>query len=91
MSSPPIIIVTTNKKDPELIIDIMKKGIFDYILKPVDMADLLLKLTRAFEIYEMKRISDIAQKEKVIRLENNLEWYKFGEKNQIQGRKIHQR
>ena len=79
---PPVIFVTTSHKDPEMIIDIMKKGVYDYIVKPVDMADLLLKITRAFELYEMKRAFEISRKEKVIRLENSLEWYKFEEKIQ---------
>jgi FixJ family two-component response regulator len=79
---PPVIFVTTSHKDPGLIIDIMKKGVFDYILKPVDMSDLLLKLNRAFETYDLKRAFEIAQKEKVIRLENSLEWYKFEERVQ---------
>ncbi len=74
---PPVIFVTTIHTDPELMIDIMKKGVYDYILKPVDMNDILLKLNRAFEAYDLKRAFEIAQREKVIRLENNLEWYKF--------------
>ncbi len=78
--NPPVIFVTTIERSPELIIDIMKKGIYDYILKPVDMSDLLLKLSRAFETSEMKHALDITRKEKVIRLENNLEWYKFEER-----------
>jgi len=77
---PPVIFVTTSHNNPDLIIDIMKKGVYDYIVKPVDMGDLLLKLNRAFEAYDMKRALEIAQKEKVIRLENNLEWYKFEER-----------
>ncbi|PKL15548.1 MAG: hypothetical protein CVV49_20885, partial [Spirochaetae bacterium HGW-Spirochaetae-5] len=80
VENPPVIFVTTIERSPELIIDIMKKGIYDYILKPVDMSDLLLKLARAFETSEMKHALDITRKEKVIRLENNLEWYKFEER-----------
>jgi len=77
---PPVIFVTTGQKDPELIIDIMKKGVYDYILKPIDMNELLMKVTRAFEAYDLKRIFEITQREKIIRLENALEWYKFEEK-----------
>jgi CheY-like chemotaxis protein len=80
VENPPVIFVTTIERSPELIIDIMKKGIYDYILKPVDMSDLLLKLSRAFETSEMKHALEITRKEKVIRLENNLEWYKFEER-----------
>jgi len=77
---PPVIIVTTSHTSPDMIIDIMKKGVYDYLVKPVDMSDLVMKLSRAFESYELKRAFEITQKEKVIRLENSLEWYKFEEK-----------
>jgi CheY-like chemotaxis protein len=77
---PPIIFVTTSHTDHEMIIDIMKKGVYDYLVKPIAMGDLLLKLNRAFEAYELKRAFEISQREKVIRLENSLEWYKFEEK-----------
>lgn len=77
---PPVIFVTTSHKNPEMIIDIMKKGVYDYIVKPVDMNDLLIKLNRAFEAYSMKRALEIANREKVIRLNNSLEWYKFEER-----------
>jgi CheY-like chemotaxis protein len=80
LEMPPVIFVTTSHKNSELIIDIMKKGVYDYIIKPVDMSDLLLKLTRAFKAYEMKLAFEISQREKVIRLESNLDWYRFEEK-----------
>lgn len=80
LESPPIIFVTTSSTSPELIIDIMKKGVYDYIIKPVDMSDLLMKLSRAAEAYELKHAQDVAQREKVIRIESNLEWYKIQEK-----------
>ena len=51
----PVIFVTTSHKDPEMIIDIMKKGIYDYLLKPLYMGDLLLKLDRAFESFDLRR------------------------------------
>lgn len=80
MDIPPVIFVTTAHNEPDLIIDIMKKGVYDYIIKPVDMTDLLLKLKRAFEAYSMKRSLEIIEREKVIRLEKQLEWYKWEER-----------
>ncbi|MBN1499749.1 MAG: response regulator [Spirochaetes bacterium] len=75
--SQPVIFVTTSHKDPELIINIMKKGVYDYIIKPVDFSELFLKISRAFEQHEMKHALEITEKEKMIRLENSLEWFKF--------------
>lgn len=77
---PPVIFVTTSHQDSSLIIDIMKKGVYDYFIKPVDCHALLFKVTRAFDTFAMKRSLEIAQKEKIIRLESSLEWYKFEEK-----------
>lgn len=75
--APPLIFVETVHKDPAMIIDIMKKGVFDYLIKPLDLNDLLIKVKRAFETYEMKRTIEIMEKERLIRLENQLEWYKW--------------
>ena len=83
----PVIFVTTSHRNPDLIINIMKKGIYDYIIKPVDMNDLVLKLMRAFEVAAMKRSLAIAEKEKVIRLQNNLQWYALQEKMNSQSLK----
>ncbi len=81
----PVIIVETAHNDPPLIIDIMKKGVFDYLLKPIDMNDLLIKTDRAFEVSEMKRAGMLLEKEKIIRLENQLEWYRWEERMKTRG------
>ncbi|MCP4131997.1 MAG: response regulator [bacterium] len=77
---PPIIIVETIHEESSYIIDIMKKGVFDYLVKPIDMDKLLIKVDKAFEIAEVKRTQYIMEKEKVIRLENHLEWYRWEER-----------
>lgn len=74
---PPIIFVQTAHQEPELIIDIMRKGVYDYLTKPIYMQDLLFKVERAFEAAEMKRTQMILEEEKSIRLENHLDWYKW--------------
>jgi DNA-binding response OmpR family regulator len=76
-SLPPLIFVLTVHQDPGLIIKVMKKGIFDYLTKPVNLDDLLFKVRRAFDVFEMQKTKWILDKEKSIRLENHIEWYKW--------------
>ncbi len=75
------IIVITSHDSPELIVDIMKKGVADYIIKPVQKSKLLMKVERAFQMIELKRHKNLAEKEKIIRLEHQLEWYRWLERN----------
>jgi len=59
-----IVIVLTVHSEPDVIIDIMRKGVYDYVIKPARSAEMLYKLERA----------------KVVRLENQLEWFKWSDK-----------
>lgn len=76
----PIIIVLTNHSETSLIIEIMKKGIYDYIVKPIDTEELSLKLHRALEIYNMKRLEKATKREREMRLESHLDWIKWKER-----------
>ncbi len=77
MEEQPVIIVLTSHDDTDLIVDIMKKGVFDYLIKPVKNSDILLRIQNAFKISELNHIKKISEKEKLIRLEQQLDWYKF--------------
>jgi len=81
----PVIIVTTVHDTPSTIIDIMKGGVFDYLIKPIDLNDLLIKLERAFDVSELKRARMLLEKEKIIRIENQLEWYRWEERIKTRG------
>ena len=74
-----IIIVTSVHKDPETIIEIMKMHIYDYIIKPFNGNDLILKIERAFEAAELRRMKKVMEKEKITKLQNQLTWFKFNE------------
>jgi CheY-like chemotaxis protein len=76
----PIIFVFTSHSETSLIIDIMKKGIYDYLVKPVDMDELSLKLKRAYSIYDMRKLDRITKKERQLRLEGHLDWIKWKER-----------
>jgi CheY-like chemotaxis protein len=75
----PVIIVQTGHNDLAQVIDTMRRGVFDYIIKPVEMSDIAFKLERAFSIAEIMKNSYIVQKERVIRLEQQLQWLQWNE------------
>ncbi len=79
MEIPPVIIVQTVHAEVSLIIDIMKTGVYDYIVKPVDINELSVKIKRAMETAELRRMQKSIEREKVIRLERELEWYHLSE------------
>ncbi len=78
---PPMIFVETSHKDPSLIVDLMKKGVYDYLVKPIDVDGLPIKVKRAFEALELKRNMAVVEKEKMIRLEQQLDWYRWMERS----------
>jgi signal transduction histidine kinase len=59
----------------------MKKGVYDYIVKPFDIEGLPLKVKRAFEVIDMKRNIAVIEKEKTVRLEQQLDWYRWMERS----------
>lgn len=77
MEDQPVIVVMTSHSSSDMIIDIMKKGVFDYLIKPVKKNDMLLRIQNAFKISELNRMKKISEKEKMIRLEQQLDWYKL--------------
>jgi YesN/AraC family two-component response regulator len=77
----PEVIVITSHDTPDLIVEIMKKNVADYIIKPVRKSNLLMKVERAFTMSELKQHKALSEKEKIIRLEHQVEWYKFLEGN----------
>jgi CheY-like chemotaxis protein len=87
LPSPPVVIVLTSHDDSNRIIDIMRKGVFDYMIKPVKKADLFISIDRAFRVSELSRLQKVTEKEKMIRLEHQLEWYKFVERQGHKGGK----
>lgn len=69
----PIIIVQSAMQELEHVIEIMKHGVFDYIIKPLNKDDLLLKIKKAEETYRLRKVNQIIEKEKDIRIKNQLD------------------
>lgn len=78
---PPLIIVLTSLNDSEHIIEIMKKGVFDYLIKPTEAEHIVLKVKHAAKSYELQKIQYVLESEKELRLTEQLDWIKY--KNNI--------
>lgn len=78
--SEPVIFMLTSHVNPKLIVNVMKLGIYDYLVKPLEEHEISIKLKRAFEFYEMKRMETISKRERQLRLEGHLEWIQWKEK-----------
>ncbi len=68
----PVIIVQSAVQELDMIIEIMKYGVFDYLIKPVNKDDLLFKINRAEETYRLRKVNQLIDKEKDIRIKNQL-------------------
>jgi len=75
----PTIIVQTVHDDLSMVINTMKQGVYDYIIKPVAADKIKHMLNKAFEYSELKRTNEILRFEKVKKLEDQLEWVKWNE------------
>ena len=75
----PTILVLTSEDDIAKVVGIMKKEVFDYLLKPVNTKDLNLKLKNAFKVFELNKVKQLLEKEKELRLQEQLSWIKYKE------------
>ncbi len=75
-----VIIVQSAHNDISMVIDVMKKGVYDYFVKPLNIQDLIIKVKRATEAADLRNLKQIRDKEKILRLENQMSWYKWKDK-----------
>jgi CheY-like chemotaxis protein len=74
MDAPVTFIVETGEKSPQLIIEFMKMGVSDYIIKPVKQEELLFKVKNAIELAHLKQNKMALEKERQMRMEKQLDW-----------------
>ena len=70
----PVFIMFTADDSAEQIIDIMRLGVFDYVIKPVSMDVLSLKVSKAFNQAELIRMKQMQSLEREIRIEKQIEF-----------------
>ncbi len=83
---PPIIFIETVHREVEMIIDVMRKGVHDYLTKPIDLDELLIKVYKAFEFYELKRTNREVVKQKNQLADDNR--YLHGELRRLSGDEV---
>lgn len=74
---PPMIIVLTSHDESSVIVEVMKKGVLDYLIKPANADEILTKVKFASKSYDLKRMQIILEKEKEIRLKEQLDWLNY--------------
>lgn len=79
--NPPMIIVETAHSKSTVIVDIMKLGVFDYLIKPIDINELLMKSEKAIETFNLKTLKISFEKERIARMEEELSWFRWAEQH----------
>lgn len=81
----PVILIQSSIHDPETIIEIMKMGVFDYIIKPIDPDQFLQALSKAIEykyLHDQERYQRLNADRKI---QGQLEWLIYKEKKRTEG------
>ncbi len=76
----PSLFILTPIKSPETIVDLMKKGIADFMNIPLNSSEFANRLGKVFRDHELKRTLKNAEKEKIKNLESQLQWYSWEER-----------
>ncbi|MDH5717171.1 MAG: response regulator [Spirochaetia bacterium] len=74
LGNEPIVIVQTADRDVKTIVNLMKQGIFDYLAKPVNEDELIIKVAKAFELASLRKMEKAVEKEQDMRLARQLDW-----------------
>lgn len=77
VENPPLVIIETAHNETETVIDIMRLGVYDYLVKPIQLNELLIKVNRAFEYFETKQTKLALEKERYIRMQEEIDWLKW--------------
>lgn len=78
-----LILVGSGMDDPNTIIEVMKLGVFDYILKPFQLDQLKAVITRTLEYYYQKEQEKIQSLYAAEKLKAQIEWLNYKESARI--------
>ncbi|MCB1175636.1 MAG: response regulator [Leptospiraceae bacterium] len=73
----PVILVMTASDDASTIIGTMKKGVYDYLIKPIKRQDLLFRVERAFAHFHTEYVLAQIEQEKLLKLEQQQKWTQY--------------
>ncbi|MCG9874096.1 MAG: response regulator [Leptospiraceae bacterium] len=86
-----IILVQTALDNTETIIEIMKKGVYDYIIKPIDPDLFARVISKALEYKYLRDIEKHIQKMESNKLRSQLEWLNYKESIRKSGSDSHEK
>lgn len=78
-----VILVQTSVDDIETIIKVMRLGVFDYIIKPVDLMDFPRILSRATEYFILKEQEKKRTDQAAIQIRSQLDWLNYKESRRM--------
>ena len=74
LENPPIMVVATEEHNSETIIEMMKKGISDYVLKPINREDFSFKIHNAVKLAKLREAKTELEVERQSRHEKQQDW-----------------
>lgn len=69
----PVIIVQSAVQEIADVINVMKQGVFDYVIKPINRDEILLKVEKAFEVWHLRSMEAAVERERDIRLSRQMQ------------------
>lgn len=79
LESRPIILVQTVDSDINTAVKLLRNGVYDYILKPIEAEELIYKVEKALEIYSFRELKAALEKEYEIQMDKQLSWNQWKE------------
>ncbi|MCB1179677.1 MAG: response regulator [Leptospiraceae bacterium] len=70
----PIILVLTSQSDIKTVIELMRTGVYDYMIKPFSKDELIARVNKAFETATLRKLEKTIEKERELRIESQLNW-----------------
>ncbi len=74
MEQPPVIIVLTALSDVSTVINLMRNGAYDYMIKPFSKDELTSRVDKAYELAMLRKLEKNIELERKIRIEHQLNW-----------------
>jgi response regulator of citrate/malate metabolism len=78
--NPPCLFILSPIQSPDIIVDLMKKGIADFMNMPVNSSEFASRLEKVYGDHEIERTLKNAEKDKIKNLESQLQWYSWEER-----------
>ena len=80
----PVILIHSSASDLNQIIELMQKGVYDYLIKPFNFAEIGLRVNKAYEFAELRHIKSQGEIERELRTSHLLHWKNENENNTVQ-------